>query len=168
MIRQRMFLLLFFVGLAIMAGFCSPAYSQTTGITPEQLQIQPPPFDVQVGTKRATLIIDNRFYQIRLGPSFVFTLDGQGEIVMDITAPPPAPTTPVFQTFSQVLTANETTTLTFTAGPISVPSLRFYRNGILQTNGVDFDLTAGTGIVTMRAGVKLKKNDVITAFWLVP
>lgn len=167
MIRQRMFLLLFFVGLAMLAGFCETAHGQTTGITPEQLQIQPPPFDVQTGVKRATLIIDGRFYQVRLGPAFVFT-SSNGEIIMDIVATAPPPSPPAFQTFSQVMTANETTTLTFSAGPILVPSLRFYRNGILQTQGVDFDLTAGTGIITMRGNIKLKKDDVITAFWLLP
>ena len=167
MIRQRMFLLMIFIGLAMMAGFCQPAGAQTTGITPEQLQIQSVPFDVQTGIRRATLIIGGRFYQVRLGPSFVFTASG-GEIVMDIAATTPAPTTPTFQTFSQVLTADETSTLTFSAGPIVVSSLRFYRNGILQTQGVDFDLAAGTGTITMRGTARLRRDDVVTAFWLVP
>lgn len=165
MLRQRMFLLLVFVGLAMLAGFCNPAHAQTTGITPAQLQIQSVPFDVQNGIKRATLVIDGRFYQVRLGPAFVFSSSG-GEIIMDIVTS--APAIPAFQTFSQVLTVDDITTLTFTAGPILVPSLRFHRNGILQTLGVDFDLNAGTGVITMRGNIKLKKDDVVTAFWLVP
>jgi len=165
MIRQRILLLLFLAGLLIAAAFFGKAQAQTTGITPQQLQIQPPPFDVQTGIKRATLIIDGRFYQVRLGAGFVFNSSGS-EIVMDIVAP--AAAFPTFQTFSQVLTANDTATLTFTSGPLIPTSLRFYRNGILQTQGVDFDLAAGTGTITMRAGIQLRKDDVITAFWLVP
>ena len=136
-----------------------------TGITPGQVKTETPPEDVTVGTKRATLIIDGKFYLLRLGPSFVFTLDN-GELVMDVVQPTmPAPK--VINRFYQVVTAATATSITLgVAGSQQVDpaTVRYFRNGLLQSE-TDFTLNAATGVLTLTAAYPARAGDIIVVYW---
>ncbi len=58
------------------------------------------------------------------------------------------------------------TTFTLAAAPSPVSGLSIFRNGLLQSPGVDYTLSGST--ITFLAGSTPRANDVVTAYYRVP
>lgn len=165
MIRHRLWLLIAFLFFLIIAGVFE-AKAQT-GIVPSQVRLSANPFAGLIEPARANIVIGNDFYRVRFGPEFVFALEN-GEVVLRVAVQTPAAPKPVFETLSIPSAPAPRSTLSLSTAGIDPKTIRYFRNGILQTENVDFSFDVNTGGITLAAGATIQTGDTVTVFWLKP
>lgn len=165
MIRQRFWLLIFF--LFVLLAFGVFEAKAQTGITPGQIRLAANPFSELTGAAYVNVIISGSFYRVRFGPEFVFALENGEAVVRPVISAPPAPK-PVFETLSIPAALTPTSTLSLGAAGIDPKTIRYFRNGILQTENFDFAFDAGTGGLTLAVDSTVQTGDTVTIFWLKP
>ena len=165
MIRQRLWLLILF--LFVLLAFGVFEAKAQTGIVPSQVRLSANPFSELTGAAYVNVIIGGSFYRVRFGPEFVFALENGEVVVRPVVAAPPA-AKPVFETLSIPSAPSNSSTLSLGAAGIDPKTIRYFRNGILQTENFDFSFDPLTGGLTLAEGATIQAGDTVTVFWLKP